>query len=82
MRHFRARVSPLCGPDLEFPSVEAVGRFPGQEAVVLREPDALLPHADPVATATRFALVGDTEFVAQRARAERVALVVDVGRAW
>ena len=75
-------MSPLCRSDLKLPRVEAVGRFPGQEAVVLREPDALLPHADSVAIATRFALVGDTEFVAQRARAERVALVVDVGRAW
>ena len=82
MKHFRACVPPLCRPDLEFPSVETVGRFPGQEAVVLRKPDALLPHADSVAIATRFTFVGDAEFVAQRARAERVALVVDIRRAW
>ena len=48
----------------------------------MRKPDALLPHADSVAIATRFTFVGDAELVAERARAERVALVVDIGRAW
>ena len=67
---------------MEFPRVEAVGRFSGQEAVVLREPDALFPYADAVAIATRLTFVGNAEFVAQRAGAERVALVVDIRRAW
>ena len=48
----------------------------------MRKPDALLPHADSVAIATRFAFVGDAELVAERAGAERVALVVDIRRAW
>ena len=82
MRHFRARVSPLCGPDLEFPSVEAVGRFPGQEAVVLSKPDAFFPHTDSVGIAARFTFVGDAELVAKWAGTERVALIVDVRRAW
>jgi hypothetical protein len=66
---------------LDFPRVEAVGRFSGQEAVVLCKPNAFFPYADAVAVATWLAFVGDAEFVAQRARFERVALVVDARRA-
>ena len=48
----------------------------------MREPDALFPHADAVVIAARLAFVGNAEFVAQRAGAEGVALVVDIRRAW